>query len=331
MGSYEPPSDRERAKLLRRQTRLKAKAKSVVKATEAIRVVAPPPGTWVGVRNSFVDTGVPVSAQRRGDPSDRRLPDKEDRPPATRIMSPRGAALRVFLAALLERQARTRPGNRLPIAGGGNGSVSWVDLLASEATSSGTGKYYMSESAKKIRQLENTLDRLAAEELVAFTSGKKPGTGKYERFKLMNEGGRRATGPNVEYELPDPKQEAVFGIPVALFTSGWLHVLEDTELAFLLMVMRCSHSMAGVPFRIPAADRLLRFGIGRDAYDAHVLLSELGLITVTEDPGRHVDGKVKDYGAGGMALPHTLSFNPAGFDRDGLSALHSAIDNLLGR
>lgn len=329
----EPPNDKERAKLRKRRGRLHAMAKSVTEATTAMRALAAPSGiAAVNVRWAFVDTGVPVSFQRRDDPSDRRLPAKEDRPPATRIMSPRGAALRVFLAALLERQVRTRPGNRLPVAAGGNGVISWIDLLASDAMSSGTPQYHMSVSAKKIRQMESALDRLAAEELIELAGKEEePGSGKYEKFRLMHEGGRRATGPNVPYQMPDPQRERVFPVPVTLFTNGWIHVLEDTELAFILMTAACHHSLAGGMFCIPAADRLLRFGIGRDAYQAHMMLSELGLITVTQDPARHPDGKVKDYGSGGKALPHTLGFVPAGFDRDAFTTLSKHIDQRLGR
>jgi hypothetical protein len=81
------------------------------------------------------------------------------------------------------------------------------------------------------------------------------------------------------------------------------------------------HITGGQAFRVVAADRLLRFGIGRDAYEAHMMLSRLGLVTVTQDPGRHLDGKVKDFGSGGQALPHTLGFVPAGFERDAFTTL----------
>ena len=331
VGSSKPTNDKEPGKLGRRRRRLHTMAKSVMEATAAMRAVAAPSGiARVNVRYAFVDTGVPVSTERRGDPSDRKLPAKEDRPPASRIMSPRGAALRVMLAALLERQARTRQGNRLPLVAGGNGVISWTDLLASDARSSGSGKYHMSASAKKVRQMESALDRLAAEELVELTGEAEPGTGKYEKFRLMHEGGRRATGPNILYQVPDPRREPVFPVPVTLFTNGWIHVLEDTELAFILMMAAYHHSMAGQAFRIPAADRLLRFGIGRDAYEAHMMLSELGLVTVTEDPGRHADGKVRNYGSGGKALPQTLSFVPSGFDRDAFTTLSTEMDFLLG-
>jgi hypothetical protein len=62
-----------------------------------------------------------------------------------------------------------------------------------------------------------------------------------------------------------------------------------------------------------------------------MMLSRLGLVTVTQDPGRHLDGKVKDFGSGGQALPHTLGFVPAGFERDAFTTLSAQIDYLLGR
>jgi hypothetical protein len=147
----------------------------------------------------------------------------------------------------------------------------------------------------------------------------------------MHEGGRRETGPNIPYQVPDLERERAFPLPVTLFTNGWIHVLEDTELALLLMMASGHHTMADQAFRITSADRLLRFGIGRDAYSAHKMLSGLGLVTVTQDPGRHLDGKVKDYGSGGKALPHTLGFVRAGFDRDALTTLSALIDYQLDR
>ncbi len=76
---------------------------------------------------------------------------------------------------------------------------------------------------------------------------------------------------------------------------------------------------------------MLRFGIGRDAYEAHVMLSQLGLVTVTPDPGRHPDGKVKDFNSGKQPLPHTPGFIPAGFGRDAFTALSAQIDYQLSR
>jgi hypothetical protein len=332
----EPPNDKERVKLQRRRNRLAAMAGSAAQATSSMRALAAKSQiAWVYVRSEFVYRNMPAGAPLHGDPSDRRLPDKTDRPPATRIMSPNGAALRVFLAALFEAQARIRPGqhpgNVLPLAAGGDGVTSWIDMLASGAKSSGTGKNHMSESAKKIRAMESALDRLAAEELVELTGQGQPGAKKYEKFDLMHEGGRRANGANVAYHVPVPQQEAAFPVPATLFTNGWIHVLEDTELTFILMTAALYHAAGAQPFRVPAGQRLLGFGIGRDAYEAHVMLSRLGLVTVTPDPGRHLDGKVRDFNSGGHALPHIIGFTPAGFNRYAVNPLIEQIDYQLSR
>jgi hypothetical protein len=78
-----------------------------------MRALASRPGLpAVYVRNEFVDMAL-SGIQVRGDPSDRRVRVKEDRPPAARLITPRGAALRVFLTALLEAQARPAPASAL--------------------------------------------------------------------------------------------------------------------------------------------------------------------------------------------------------------------------
>jgi hypothetical protein len=328
-----PPNDKERAKLGKRRDRLNARQLSVAQATLSMRTLEGSSGTGaVYVRNEFVDTGISGSTPLRGDPSDRLLPDDADRPPATRIMSPRGAALRVFLTALFEAQTRTRPGqrpgNKRPLASGG-GVTSWIDLLASDAKASGTGKNHMSVSAKKIRQMENALGRLAKEELVELTRMEESGTNKYEEFVLLHEGGRRAHGPNVAYQVPVPSREHTFTVPAKLFTNGWIQVLEDTELAFILMTAAWHQVTGSQEFRIPARVRLLRFGIGRDAYEAHMMLSRLGLVTVTQDPGRRLDGTVTDFNSGEQALPHTLGFITDGFEREAFSTLRTELDYQL--
>jgi hypothetical protein len=80
--------------------------------------------------------------------------------------------------------------------------ISWIDLIASDAEPYGKGKHHMSVSAKKTRQMETTIDRLAKEELVELTRTGEPGTRKYEGFVLMHEGGRRPHGPNIPYQFP---------------------------------------------------------------------------------------------------------------------------------
>lgn len=337
MPSFPPyvfgaPNKRQLAQLRKRRARLSAMAKSVEQATGSMKTVASGPGiAAVYIRNEFVNTE--SAGPLRGDPSDRRLPDQEDRPPATRLITPRGAVLRLFLTALFEAQARTRPGqhpgNKRPLASRDGGGLSWIDLLASDAVSSGTGKYHMSVSAKKTRQMESAITRLAKEELVELTHTGEPGTRKYEEFFLMHEGGRRPHGPNVPYKVPVIPAEQAFAVPATLFTSGWIHVLEDTELSFILMMAAAHHATGGQPFSIIAENRLLRFGMSHDAYEAHMMLSRLGLVTVTPDPRRRADGTVEEFNAEGSAHPHMLEFIPGGFDSDAFSALTAAIDSRL--
>lgn len=323
----------ELAKLRKRRDRLSRMARPVEKATRSMRAVAAESGiSVVYVRTAFVHTGwsgVPLP----GDPSDRRLPDKQDRPPAARLITPRGAVLRVFLTALFEAQARARPGQRpgnsRPLAARDGGGISWIDLLATDAVPSGTGKHRMSVSAKKTRQMESAIDRLTEEELVELTRTGQAGTRKYEQFILMHEGGSRPQGANVPYQVPDVSRERAFPVPVTLFTGGWIHVLEDTELSFILMVAAAHHASGGQPSAVTADNRLLGYGMSHDAYGAHMMLRRLGLVTVTPDPRRRRDGTVEDFNAERSAFPHILGFVPDGFDNDAFTTLTAEIDRQL--
>jgi len=333
-----PPSEKERVLLSRRRARLEAMAESAGKATVAMKMLAEGSGIEaLLVRPQFVRMSTsgnrPRSTPARGEPSDRRLPRPADRPPATRLMSPRGAALRFYLTALFEAQAGTRPGrrprNQRPLQAGGGDVISWADLLASPAQAAVSGNTVMRVADKKARQMSSTLARLASEELVELTHSGEPGIRKYERFRLLHEGGRRPTGTNIAYEVP--LRDPAFPVPAMLFTGGWIHVLEDTELAFILMLAACHHENGGQQVSIPGETRLDRYGIGRDAYEAHKMLSRVGLVTVTADPGRHPDGKVEGYNEGDQPLLHAFSFHPGQFSRDAMTELRTQIDGQLSR
>lgn len=80
------------------------------------------------------------------------------------------------------------------------------------------------------------------------------------------------------------EDEQAFPVPVTLFTSGWIHILEDTGLLMVLMLAALHHQNGGQSVQVDGETRLLRYGIGRNAYAAHVMLSALGLATVTPTP-----------------------------------------------
>jgi len=325
------PTQRERAAFERRLERLNRLAGSVTKAQEALRSVSSKSklGSHLLLRPEFIYRNVPAPPAA----SDRALPAPEHRPPATRIMSPRGAALRLYLTAIAEAQIRcspgTRPANIHDLRPKRNQDVGWVDLLVSPARPSGRGRIRMTVQDKKLRQLQSALNRLAEAGLVGLPQREEP-SGQYEGFQLYHEGGNRPVGDPLPYTVPK-KNVVVVHLPQGMVTSGWIHVLEDTEIAFVLMVACGRGSLRDEDgIAIPADVRLLHYGIGRDAYDAHLMLSRLGLLDVST-PGRHLDGKVQDFHAGEPPVLHRLKLLSEGFEQDAVEALRNELEYQLSR
>jgi hypothetical protein len=82
-------------------------------------------------------------------------------------------------------------------------------------------------------------------------------------------------------------------------------------------------------FSLTADTRLLRFGVKHDGFEAHKMLSRVGLVTVAADDRRRPDGTVEDFNSEGKPLPHRLKFTPEGFNQDALAALTAEIDRRL--
>ena len=141
----------------------------------------------------------------------------------------------------------------------------------------------------------------------------------------MHEEGRRPHGPPVRYGVPVVPPEQAFPLPVTLFTQGWIHVLEDSEIAFILMMAALHHAAGGQSFMITADERLRRFGMKHDGYEAHMMLSRLASSRHPRWPPPP-DGTVEEFNQEGKALPHVLRFIPAGFDRDALATLGAELD-----
>lgn len=326
-----PPTERERSVSTIRLQRLNQLASSVEKTQKALQRVGDKSklGSHLRLRPEFIYRDEPAPPGS----SDRALPAPEHRPPATRIMSPRGAALRFFITAVAEAQTRcgpgTRPANTRELRPRTLRDVGWVDLLASPAQPSGKGQTRMVVNDKKLRQLQSALKRLAEAGLVELPRHDEP-SGKYEGFRLHHEGGDRPVGAPLPYTVPK-RNEVVVELPQALITNGWIHVLEDTEIALLLMVACRRESLFNEEdVAIPADVRLLHYGIGRDAYDAHVMLSRLDLLEVNA-PGRHFDGKVQDFHTGEAPALHRLKLLPDGFEQDAVETLRKQLKYQLSR
>lgn len=118
---------------------------------------------------------------------------------------------------------------------------------------------------------------------------------------------------------PDPRTAAGSGP-----ANGWVHVLENSELAFLMMIAQAS-SDAYQQVKISGNARILHYGLGRDAYEAHMTLSRFGLVDVEIDENRHDDGKVANSGKGGEARLHAFRPLPGGFEEPAASTIKQAL------
>lgn len=281
------------------------------------------------VRIAFARRSVP--ADPNGDPVDRLLPPRAERPPATRLVSPRGIALRLYLTALFVAQTRppgTMPGNRMPLADP-DAPVSWIDLVATAAERHG----YVSARQKKLRQLHEALRRLSGPDvqLVRLPNFQRGRAGRYEGFTLLNEGGTPADGGvNQPYTVPGEETRTLY-LPGGLFLNGWIQVLEDSELAFLLM-LACLRSLDKPRDFATGEQRLLRYGLGRDAYEAHRVLSRLGLVRVL--PGPHPGrrrGKAGRFLTSDPPKLHRFELLNDGFGQPALATARELMTRLAGR
>jgi hypothetical protein len=296
-----------------------------------------PLGGPLRVRTQFVALNRPIDAN---EVSDRSAPDRRLRPSATRISSSQGATLRLHLTALAVAQATTRPGQRarlpnMPIAEFGT-ETGWTDLVATGAVPSGKGATASMVRDKKARSVRKSLDTLTGAKLVDLT-GLQGRRGRHEGFVLLHEGGSQLDGDAVPYVVPAAGDASAFELPRGFITNGWVHVLEDSEIAVLLMVASRHHSLyAGGSeafdlhpgeVAIPAWVRLRYFGIHRDPFStARKTLEWFGLLNVREI-GRHGDGRAED----DDQRLHRLTLNTDGFAVPALERVKHVIAAQLDR
>ncbi|WP_093608062.1 hypothetical protein [Streptomyces indicus] len=210
--------------------------------------------------------------------------------------------------------------------------MSWVDLLATTAQQGGGALSYASVRDKKIRQLQHALKRLAEPEFrLVHLPNLREATGKYEGFLLLQESGAPYDGGDTDRYTVPSDQRGLLRLPAGLFLNGWIHLLEDSELAFLLM-LACLHTHFGWQQQVfvPSDVRLLHFGLGRDAYESHRILSRFGLVDVEMDPNRHIEGdKVTGYKDGDPPKLHRFRLLSEGFDQQAVPTIREAIERRL--
>lgn len=284
------------------------------------------------VRPSFSYRNSPAP----GDHSDRKVPPRQLRPPATRISSSQGSALRFYLMALAVAQMTKRAGGRpddRPL-GGSSDRPGWTDFIATDAEDQGAGKIYIPAKEKRARSIRSSLRTLESAGLVAFRES-AGGRGRYENFVLLDEAGSQLNEAGTRmndaelYRVPSARA-ATITLPAEFITNSWLHVLEDSELTLLLMIAYGRGTLPDVDgyVAIPSEVRLLHYGIGRDPFSrARKTLEWFGLVDVQE-VGRHHDGKAE--GDEGLFL-HRFSLKRDGFVQPGLLTVTSTLEEKLGR
>lgn len=286
----------------------------------------PPAGLMIRSGFSYREENIDAYA------SDRRAPPHELRPPATRLITSRGATLRFAITLLTIVQMNRKPGEKARLkdfdieVGGNSRKLGWADLLAADATDINRGGVYLTARDKRARSVRNALTALDSAGLVSIPGG--PGArNRFDDFVLFDERGIDAVGEAEEYRVPR-RNEPTFAMPAGFVTNGWLHVLEDSEIALLLMVACGKGGWQENGHQVVPADvRLRNYGIHRDAYSsARKTLEWFGLLRV-EEVGRHRDGRAEN----SELRIHRLGLVPSGFDNPAAPTVIQALTDQLAR
>lgn len=261
--------------------------------------------------------------------SSRTAPQRSERPPATRLVSSRGCALRLHLTMIAVAQATCSPGRQprrtLPLDGGkGPG---WVQLLVTDSEDQRVGEYHLTYKDKKMRSAQGALEQLRRAGLVRLPRMSERRQ-RYDDAELLDEEGIPILGFDpVEYKVPTVG-EPTFSVPADLVRRGWLHVLEDSELAVLLMLSCGLGRIAGeVATAIPGIVRTQNYGMSQAVYASYATLADLGLLSF-DSMARNADGTVVNYGADEPTLTRFV-LQPEGFKANPARKLRSVLTERL--
>ncbi|WP_173097772.1 hypothetical protein [Actinomadura verrucosospora] len=154
-------------------------------------------------------------------------------------------------------------------------------------------------------------------------------SGRYDLPQLLDEEGPRSDGTVKDYVVPEERDEVV-RLPDGLFVNGWIHVLEDTELAFLLMIAH-EMQMRGEPsVSISSHVRLYHFGIGPHAHGKHLLLQRFGLLHTDVDSSRDEKGRVPHPNDPLLLGLHRFRLLTDGFSRPAVDVVIDALNDHPG-
>jgi DNA-binding transcriptional ArsR family regulator len=217
-------------------------------------------------------------------------------------------------------------GFKLPVLGTSK-QLGWTDLLAVPATKSVGTAWFYEAGDKRARAVRTGLDTLERHGLVLLPE-RSSTRNRYETFVLLDEAGVAVVGDEREYKVP-AKDEQIVTLPPGLISNGWVHLLQDSEIALLLMVAsgRVGGWLEAGYTVVPSDVRVRNFGINRALYaTARKTLEWLGLLEVIE-VNRHDDGKAVD----GEQYAHRMQIRVDGFEANAVDAVRRVFSQQLAR
>lgn len=331
------PTGKERAQLQHRLERLQDPQleEHLDKLNAKLKGYARPggklPTKGLRLREQFAYLSEPVA----GDFSDRTAPPRKLRPPATRISSSRGSALRLELTVLALLQLARKPGATAHLAdlktsiAGDSQNTGWADLVAAATTDSNPGGNFYKARDKRARTVRKALKTLEDAGLVDVPA-KQGARNRFEGFVPLQEVGDAAS-EREEYTIPALTASGVFTMPPGFILNDWLHVLSDTEIAVLLMAAcgagAWSDHTRGGRLAFSGEVRLTRYGIHRDPYSAaRKTLEWFGLLDV-EEVDRYRDGRAEN----DNPQLNRIWMRRAGFEKPARATITYAIQEQLSR
>lgn len=323
-----PPTAKERPKFDSRLQRLSrpGQGAAVEHVYSSMGAELPSDGLTIRTGFSFREGVADPNA------SDRIALPRALRPSATRLMTSRGVALRFALTLLALVQTARKPGSKARLVefgfevGGHSNARGWADLVVTHATNSNRGGVYLTARDKRTRSVRSALMSLSEAGLVDVP-GAPSERNRFEKFVLLDERGVDALGDAREYRVPS-RTESTFTVPGGFVSNGWLHVLEDSEIAILLMVACAKEGWWEQGMLVmPPQVRLQNYGIHRDAFSsARKTLDWFGLLEVDER-GRYDNGRAEN----GEQQAHRLRLAPGGFDKPAVPTVVEALTGQLAR
>lgn len=268
-------------------------------------------GADIRLRRSFV-ARVPPPTEKElaaaGEITDYRKSDLVRVPPLAVLTAlPRGVGLRCaltlpFLVQTNRAEALGSQGlMKIPIDDD-DAAFDFLRLIAIPAKYRGgpTAQWGGGPRANRQRQIREALKRLADDDLkmIALPSGGQ-GVPRFKEVHLRNETGAATSDPG-PYTVPKPNVPTV-DIPIAFFTSGWIHALTNREIAMWLMIRDLTAranpavtnpAIDGVP--APHWDRLTTYDLRKRTTDTSRELEAFGLVEVIRDEeNRRPDGTTR--------------------------------------